>query len=266
MNLLYPLILGIGGYTGKVDPDDPTTKITAIVSVAVIAISIIAFVVRDILAQKWKKGVFPPKLTFDSNNKLQAHYALGAYFIQRDRRKVKDKMVYIDQYLKKHFPNDHEKLVPALEWAYDYPIKPQSVATWYKSNRADTKTIEDLVIFILDLALIDGEINNQEYYLLKQVSSILGFIKLNQLIEERIPKQSNSSKQSYSSTSDQRKNALQVLGLELNATASDIKNAYRSLVKQYHPDKHQHASKQMQEESHERFIAVQEAYDYLIDG
>ena len=52
------------------------------------------------------------------------------------------------------------------------------------------------------------------------------------------------------------KNLYEELGLKKNATRSEIKSAYRSLVKQHHPDA---GGKE------ERFIAIQNAWETLND-
>lgn len=52
--------------------------------------------------------------------------------------------------------------------------------------------------------------------------------------------------------------AYSILGLPLNAGASQVKTAYKRLANQYHPDK--------ENGSHEKFIDVQLAYQLIIDA
>ncbi|KAJ9667912.1 DnaJ- protein scj1 [Coniosporium apollinis] len=52
----------------------------------------------------------------------------------------------------------------------------------------------------------------------------------------------------------------QLLGLDKSASDREIKKAYRTLSKKYHPDKNPN-----DEEAHHNFVAVAEAYDALID-
>ena len=52
------------------------------------------------------------------------------------------------------------------------------------------------------------------------------------------------------------KNLYEELGLKKNATRSEIKSSYRSLVKQHHPDKGGEK---------ERFLAIQNAWETLND-
>ena len=54
-------------------------------------------------------------------------------------------------------------------------------------------------------------------------------------------------------------NHYQTLEIEQNATPQEIKDAYRRLVKQFHPDS------QRSQASHERIIAINAAYEVLAD-
>lgn len=51
---------------------------------------------------------------------------------------------------------------------------------------------------------------------------------------------------------------LELFGLKENATQDEIKKKYRQLAKTFHPDKNK------EKNAHERFLLIQEAYDYLI--
>ncbi len=54
----------------------------------------------------------------------------------------------------------------------------------------------------------------------------------------------------------------QILGVERSATEKDIRNAYRKLARQHHPDLHPPEGK---EESEKKFKAINEAYEVLKD-
>jgi uncharacterized membrane protein YkvA (DUF1232 family) len=56
----------------------------------------------------------------------------------------------------------------------------------------------------------------------------------------------------------------QVLGVHPGASREEIKGAYKKLAAQYHPDKVQHLGKEFQELAHEKFVAIQKAYDTLM--
>ncbi len=54
-----------------------------------------------------------------------------------------------------------------------------------------------------------------------------------------------------------------VLGVSQGASREEIRSAYKRLVAQYHPDKVQHLGPEFQKLAHEKFVAVQEAYEKL---
>lgn len=52
-----------------------------------------------------------------------------------------------------------------------------------------------------------------------------------------------------------------ILGVDRNATADDIKRAYRKQARQWHPDKHPNNK----DAAEEKFKEIAEAYDVLSD-
>jgi len=59
------------------------------------------------------------------------------------------------------------------------------------------------------------------------------------------------------------KNAYRILGIDETATESEIKIAYRKLVKKYHPDKVQHLGPEHVKGAEEKFRQIQDAYDQI---
>lgn len=56
-----------------------------------------------------------------------------------------------------------------------------------------------------------------------------------------------------------------ILGVQPGASKEEIKAAYKRLAAQYHPDKVQHLGKEFQELAHKKFVAIQKAYDELMN-
>ncbi|XP_047332317.1 chaperone protein dnaJ 72-like isoform X2 [Impatiens glandulifera] len=56
-----------------------------------------------------------------------------------------------------------------------------------------------------------------------------------------------------------------VLGLKSNASKEEIKQTFRKLAMQFHPDKHSHSSKYIRDNAAFRFKQISEAYDVLMD-
>lgn len=63
----------------------------------------------------------------------------------------------------------------------------------------------------------------------------------------------------------ERSEALRILGLDEEATISDIKTAYKETVQILHPDKFA-SNKKLQERATEQFKAMQQAYELLMKG
>ena len=55
----------------------------------------------------------------------------------------------------------------------------------------------------------------------------------------------------------------QVLELKPNASLADVKNAYRRLVRLYHPDKVNHLGEEIKSVANRRIIEIQRAYEEL---
>ena len=57
-----------------------------------------------------------------------------------------------------------------------------------------------------------------------------------------------------------------ILGIQKNASESEIKKAYRKLAAKYHPDRQQNKSDKEKKEAEEKFKEVTRAYEVLSDS
>jgi len=79
-----------------------------------------------------------------------------------------------------------------------------------------------------------------------------------------------SQKDSRNSSEDQKPpdkendDPYEILGLKRDATEAEIKEAFRKLASQYHPDKVQHLGKEFQELAHKKFVMIKRAYEILM--
>ena len=65
------------------------------------------------------------------------------------------------------------------------------------------------------------------------------------------------------SESPKEKDPYQVLGLSQNASADEIKTAYKKLAAQYHPDKVHHLADEFKELAEKKFKEIQQAYEKI---
>lgn len=71
---------------------------------------------------------------------------------------------------------------------------------------------------------------------------------------------STGNREQKPGTGGEKKDPYTVLGVGKNASADEIKKAYRRLVNTYHPDKVSHMGEEFQQLAEKKFKEIQEAY------
>ena len=122
----------------------------------------------------------------------------------------------------------------------------------------DPFLLEELLTGLFEVARADGELNPAEVDFLRRIAAIFGFdIAAFELIRRRF----SATARNLSGADD----AYAVLGLTRNATDDEIKQTYRNLVREHHPDRL--VAKGMPEEFVERanktLAAINVAYDRI---
>lgn len=107
-----------------------------------------------------------------------------------------------------------------------------------------------LMHFLFGIAKADGTVTEDEE---RQIHTIAGYLGISSRDYESI-------KAMFFNSSD---NAYKILEIEKSATVDEIKKAYRTMAKKYHPDKVVHLGKEHQEGAEEKFRQVQAAYEQL---
>ena len=104
--------------------------------------------------------------------------------------------------------------------------------------------------FLFSIANSDGVVSNPEVRQIQQIASFLG-------VQSR---DFESIKAMFFKNPD---SAYKSLEIDKTATESEIKKAYRTMAKKYHPDKLQHMDEAYRKGAEEKFRKVQEAYEQL---
>ncbi|HEY5686694.1 MAG TPA: TerB family tellurite resistance protein [Yeosuana sp.] len=107
-----------------------------------------------------------------------------------------------------------------------------------------------LIHFLFGIAKADGFVTPDE---VDQIHIIAGYLGINS-------KDYESIKAMFYDSSD---NAYKILEIDKTASNDEIKKAYRTMAKKYHPDKVIHLGKEHQPGAEEKFRRVQEAYEQL---
>jgi hypothetical protein len=104
----------------------------------------------------------------------------------------------------------------------------------------------------------------------KRPSAYQNYYNTRQTFDRQSKKQSanqaGAGTDSQSNPSDIPKDPYTVLNIDRNATPEEIKQAYRRLAGQYHPDKVQHLGEEFRELAEKRFKEIEAAYRVLGSG
>ncbi len=120
-----------------------------------------------------------------------------------------------------------------------------------------------IVHFLFGIAMADGNVSGAEAQKIEEIAGYLKIYKNDfESVKAMFYRRSYSS--GHSTTNSQPSfDAYKILGIERSATDAEIKKAYRTLVKKYHPDKIQTDSELIKKDAEDKFRKVQEAYEYV---
>ncbi|MBQ4819011.1 TerB family tellurite resistance protein [Aquimarina sp. MMG016] len=104
--------------------------------------------------------------------------------------------------------------------------------------------------FLFGIANADGSVSTAEA---NEIQKIAGFLRINFRDFESI-------KAMFFKTGD---HAYKILEIEKTATDTEVKKAFRTMAKKYHPDKLQHMDEVYKKGAEEKFREVQKAYDQI---
>ncbi len=107
-----------------------------------------------------------------------------------------------------------------------------------------------VIHFLFSIANADGHVSSPEVKEIDRIASYLGLQS----------KDFESIKAMFFKSPDR---AYKILEIERTATVSEIKKAYREMVKKFHPDKLQHMDEVYRNGAEDKFRKVQEAYEQL---
>ena len=131
-----------------------------------------------------------------------------------------------------------------------------------------------IVRILCDIAAADGIITDSEVATIRAIAYNLGVrnydtlqiisrLNINGQYTYSHDNSSSSSYSSSSSTASALSAAYTTLGISSSATNAEVKEAYRSLVKKYHPDRYATKSPAEQQAAEKKFKEIQTAYDTI---
>ena len=120
------------------------------------------------------------------------------------------------------------------------------------NKHVNHKTRLQIIHFLFSIANSDRYIDRKEIDIIKKISKYFW-----------ISEYDFSSIQAMFSKNKNINNSYDILGIKKTATDSDIKTAYRKMVKKYHPDKLKNVSDDVVKLAKEKFQSVKDAYEQI---
>lgn len=175
---------------------------------------------------------------------------LSAAVMKADGKIMRSELEYVKGALKQNFGQSQaEQLTRMLREILEQDIDARQVAEQIWQHMDGSKRLL-LLQYLFRIAKADGQIHEKEVTCIRQIAGWMG-ISAGELrsIEEMF----------QAGEADPYK----ILEITPEATESEIKKAYRSLVVKFHPDKIQDLGPSHQKQAEERFLAIQKAYEKI---
>ncbi len=158
-------------------------------------------------------------------------------------------------YVRKYFVQSYGKeRANATFKTFNDVIKKREINTGriatYVAQHTRYESRLQILHFLFGIANADGFISENEVY---KINEIARFFRVTHQDFESI-------KAMFIKKAD---NAYKILEIEKTVTDSEVKKAYRSMVKKYHPDKLINLPDHLKKGAEEKFRAVQEAYEQI---
>ncbi len=186
---------------------------------------------------------------------------LASIVIKADGVVNQTELNYVRQYFATHYGKEKaNQAFDQFREAVKRRIPPQKICAEIREFMPAQARIQ-LIKFLFGVANADGNITPAEELEIRRIASYMWIGQNDYIILRNFYyKQQQRYDYTYSKDSDY---SYEVLGLSEKATADDIKKAYRKLVKKYHPDRLQNASKDDLQVAKEKFQKIQAAYETI---
>lgn len=188
---------------------------------------------------------------FRTDRFSSALLVLTAAVMKADGSVVKSELEYVKEFWKRQFGIDKTKRdILILREILKQNISIRQMALEIRQHMPHSQRLQ-LMHYLFGIAQADGRLDNSELQILARIAS---YLNISQQDFRAFQGMTNpgSSVDVYS-----------VLGLEKSATNEEIKKAYRSLARKYHPDKVNSLGEEHRKAAEEKFKKLQEAYNVI---
>ena len=183
--------------------------------------------------------------------------SLSTIVVKADGKVSQTELDYVRSYFVKAYGKDRAN---ATFRTYNDVVKKRQIDAGricaYLHMRTTYEVRLQILHFLFGIAQADGNVSSGE---LQQLAKIAGHLRLSQRDFESIKAMFTMAGRSSGDISY----AYTILEIDKNVSNAEVKKAYRTMVKKYHPDKLQHMDKVHQQGAREKFNKVQEAYEQI---
>ena len=190
---------------------------------------------------------------------------LAGWIIKKNSSDSKRKVDFVRQYFKTHFSVVHISSTESIVDGLKNETNVHSIAKWILSKLNKPEERIQIIDFLFEIVKIDGAIIDREFVAIVRFAELIG-VKASYIDKKMQEFQEENFKRYQSSTANKpskRTHALFVLHLSEGFTSEQLKRSYRKLAVKYHPDKQTTATESEKEIAQQKFIEIQEAYDFL---
>lgn len=177
--------------------------------------------------------------------------SLASLVIKADGNVSQTELDYVRQYFVQSYGKDRANATFRVfnDVIKNREISAQTIGTLLRQRTRYESRLQ-ILHFLFSIANADGNVSTAEVNEINRISGFLG-------VYER---DFESIKAMFFKNPD---SAYKILEIDRNATDSEVKNAYRTMAKKYHPDKLTHLDEAHRKGGEEKFKKVQEAYDQV---
>lgn len=177
--------------------------------------------------------------------------SLATLVIKADGKVSQSELDFVRQYFVQSYGKERANAAFKIfnEVIKKKEISAASICSLLKSRTRYESRLQ-ILHFLFSIANADGHVSESETGEINRISGFLG-------VQFR---DFESIKAMFFKNPDR---SYKILEIENTATDAEVKSAYRTMAKKYHPDKLQHMDEAYQKGAEEKFRGVQEAYEQI---
>lgn len=204
---------------------------------------------EDFIRQQFQRPQYQ-RSHYSPSQFSSALLVLSAEVMKADGKILKSELDFVKQFLVQQFGREYApKYLQELKTYLNQSSNLEQTCASFR-NYIPPQQKQILIQYLFGIAQSDGTVSDTELNVIQRIAALLG---LRQFEFDQL------KSMFWKDSAD----AYKTLGLDKNASDSEIKAAYRKLAREHHPDKVASLGEQHQKAAKEKFQKIQEAYEMI---